>query len=194
MHEGGAPLGLGLVLVLAAIWAVVLLPSLLRSRISSSPIDGVRNFEQVMGVLGGTRSARRGHNASGRWVMVPRDVTAPKRRARVIQRRRRMFVRLVAVALLTLPLGAVPSLRWVWFVQLATDATLGLYVWRLLQWKRDEAAQAEPAHLVPVPAAQVLRPEPVLAFDESPFDDVEEAVEQLEADVPLRARLATRTG
>lgn len=123
--------------------------------------------------------------------MVPSDVTAaPRRRARIIQRRRRMFLRLVALVLVTLPLGAVPSLRWVWFLNLAADAALGLYIWRLLQWKREEASRpvvSEPES-VPQPmllAAPELRPEPALAFEDT---------ESEEFAATVRPRLVTRTG
>lgn len=141
--------------MLAAIWAAVLLPSLVRSRIAASPIDGVRNFENAMGILSGAR-ARRTQNASGRWVMVPRDVTAPpRRRARVIERRRRMFTRLVSLVAVTLALGIVPSLRWVWFVNLAADAALAVYVSRLLRWK---AEPAEPETARPGATAEETEP------------------------------------
>lgn len=148
-------LALGLLVVLAAVWAAVLLPSLVRSRVLSSPIDGVRSFEEAMGILAGTRS-RRGNDASGRWVMVPRDVTAPpRRRARVIERRRRIFTRLLAFAGITLALGFMPALRWVWFINLAADAALSLYVWRLLRLKTADQ---------PAPA---FEPQPTIVLDDA---------------------------
>ena len=72
--------------------------------------------------------------------MVPRgEVTQPvRRRSRVIRRRRQNFQRMLAVAAITLVLGFVPALRWMWFVHLAVDAGIGLYVARLLRWKHDE--------------------------------------------------------
>jgi flagellar biosynthesis component FlhA len=72
--------------------------------------------------------------------MVPRsEVTQPvRRRSRVIRRRRQNFQRLLVVAGITLILGLVPALRWMLFVHLAVDASIGLYVARLLRWKHDE--------------------------------------------------------
>ncbi len=129
------------VAVLALIWAMLLIPSMLRERLESSPIEGVRSFERSMGILASTR---KGSGPPGRWIMVPRsDVTQPvRRRGRVIRRRRQNFERLLAVAGATLVLGFVPALRWMFFVHLAVDAVLGLYVARLLRWKRDEEQRA----------------------------------------------------
>lgn len=135
---------------------MVLLPSL-RTRLTSSPIDGVRSFERHMGILASTRNRRPA--PPGRWIMVPQgDVTAPvRRRGRVIRRRRRNFERLVAAAAITFILGFVPSLRWVWFLHLAVDGALGFYVTRLLRWKHDEQergrAVATTATTAPEPAA-----------------------------------------
>ncbi|GAC1413968.1 MAG: hypothetical protein NVSMB57_09510 [Actinomycetota bacterium] len=136
-----------MLVVLAAVWAAVLLPSLLRSRVASSPIDGVRSFEQAMGILGGHRTPRQSQNGTGRWVMVPREVTAPThRRSRVLERRRRLFVRLMAFSTLTLAIGFIPPLRWVWYLNITSDALLGLYIWRLLEWKRTgDVSHAEPS-------------------------------------------------
>lgn len=57
-----------------------------------------------------------------------------------MQRRRRIFTRLLAVVSLSFVAGFVPQLRWAWFLHLAADAALGLYVWRLLSLKRQEDA------------------------------------------------------
>ncbi|MBI4730075.1 MAG: hypothetical protein HY775_11375 [Acidobacteria bacterium] len=137
------------VLLLALVWAVVLVPSLFRTRLESSPIDGVRSFERSMGVLANAR--RRGQALSGRWVMVPRDVTAPRsRRRRVVRRRRTTFERLVAAAGATFVLGLVPQLRWLLLVHLAIDAVLGGYAARLIQWKQDEERRTPAARPYPV--------------------------------------------
>ena len=77
--------------------------------------------------------------------MVPRhDVTAnapassARRRSRIIRRRRQYFERLLMAAGLTLVIGFIPHLHWMWFVHLAVDAGLGFYVTRLLGYKRAE--------------------------------------------------------
>ena len=124
-------------MVLALIWAMLLVPSVFRGRLASSPIEGVRNFERSMGVLANTHKRTA---PPGRWIMVPRgEVTQPvRRRSRVIRRRRQNFQRSLVVAGVTLVLGLVPALRWMLFVHLAVDAGIGLYVVRLLRWKHDE--------------------------------------------------------
>ena len=84
--------------------------------------------------------------------MVPRhDVTASapaasaRRRSRIIRRRRQYFERLLAAAAVTLVLGFIPHLHWIWFVHLAVDAALGFYVSRLLGYKRvDTQNRAQP--------------------------------------------------
>jgi hypothetical protein len=104
-----------------------------------------------MGVLANTRAARRSQQGSGRWILIPRNVTAAgRRRARVILRRRRAFERVLAAAVVTFLLGIVPALRWMWFVHLAVDLVLGLYVARLRKWKRDGQARAAGGHALPV--------------------------------------------
>src|SRR5438093_13671694 len=94
---GGGTLGPLVIGLLALVWAVLLLPSVVRSRVESSPMDGVRKFERTMGVLENTRKPRPA--ASGRWIMVPRQPAAQgRRRNRIISRRRQTFLRMVAVA------------------------------------------------------------------------------------------------
>jgi hypothetical protein len=138
-----------LIVILALVWAAVLLPSMFRAKLEASPIDGVRSFERSMGILANTRNRRA--ERPGRWIMVPRsDVTAPvRRRSRVIRRRRQMFERLLALAGVTLVAGFVPQLRWMWFVHLAVDGLLGMYVTRLLRYKRDEQERAEKVTEIP---------------------------------------------
>lgn len=130
--------------------------------------------------------------------MVPKEVTAPtQRRSRVIERRRKMFVRLLAVASVTLAAGFVPVLRWVWVAHAATDLLLGVYIWRLLQWKQAapvsaelfqpvlHATQATQAETATVSSKAVFNPSappvPHAAPAEIVFDDAP-------------ARLSTRTG
>lgn len=90
--------------------------------------------------------------------MVPRsDVTAPVgRRGRIIRRRRQTFERLVAAAAVTLIAGFIPHLRWMWFVHLAVDGALGIYVSRLLRYKREEQERRDKVEVLPAeePPAQ----------------------------------------
>ena len=152
----GVRLGILLVGVLALVWAALLLPSMVRTRLESSPIDGVRSFERSMGILASARN-RKGQTP-GRWIMVPRsEVTAPVgRRGRIIRRRRQNFERLLAAAVITLLAGFIPHLHWMWFVHLAVDGALGIYVTRLLRYKREEQERREKVETLPLeePPAQ----------------------------------------
>lgn len=149
----GERLGIIFVVLLALVWAVVLLPSLFRGKLQSSPSSGIRSFERDMGILRST--GKRSGGAPGRWIMIPRpdDAGPARRRNRVIRRRRRNFQRLLALAALTFIAGFLPSLRWVWFVHLAVDASIGFYVIRLLKYKREEAERAPEE----IPAAAVAQ-------------------------------------
>lgn len=134
---------------------MLLVPSLLRGRLESSPVNGVRSFERDMGVIAKTNKAA----APGRWIMIPRsEVTRPiRRRSRVIRRRRLAFQRLLVTAAVTFLIGIVPGLRWMWFVHLAVDAVIGFYVLRLLRWKRDEEERAR--IVMPLPTDEPLTAE-----------------------------------
>lgn len=118
-----------------------------------------------MGILASTR---RRQGISGRWIMVPRDVTAPKRRrSRLIRKRRQTFIRLLLLAGATLVAGLVPGLHWVLFLHLAADATLAFYVAQLLQWKRTEVEE----DLAQRERVRAVRgPEPRAAEHERPRD------------------------
>jgi Flp pilus assembly protein TadB len=146
LDQGGLRLSIWVILLLALAWAVVLVPSLLKPKFESSPIDGVRNFERSMGILANARHGRQ--QIPGRWVLVPKDLQqGPKRRrALVIQRRRRNFVRLIIVFVSSLILGAIPHLHFFLWVALAGAAGLGVYVWQLRRWHGAEQ------NVVPLPA------------------------------------------
>ena len=132
---------------MALAWAVVLVPSLLKPRFESSPIDGVRNFERSMGILASARNGKA--QIPGRWVMVPKDMQqGPKRRRNlVIQRRRRNFFRLIIIAAASLILGVIPGLHYFLGVNLAADIGFAAYVWQLRRWHSAELK------VVPLPAA-----------------------------------------
>ncbi|MHB8513504.1 MAG: hypothetical protein ACYDCC_15205 [Actinomycetota bacterium] len=177
--------------MLAAIWAAVLLPSLLRSRTATSPIDGVRSFERAMGILSGNRHAKRSAG-TGRWVMVPSEVTLPqRRRSKVMERRRKLFVRLLGAITITLAVGFIPGVRWAWYVNIACDLLFGLYIWRLLAIKKQvdvPAASAPRLAAVPTPA-----PAPSKAVFSPSAPPVPHAQPAEVAD-DIIAELASRTG
>ena len=142
-------LGIIVIGLLLTAWAVLLLPSLsLSRRAQASPINGIRRFENTMGILANTRATQ----VPGRWVMVPRDLNnGPlRRRTRVIRRRRQTFQRLLFLTGAAFLLGLLPHMRVLLLVHLLLDASVAMYVVQLRRWARDERKAARRAS-TPVP-------------------------------------------
>lgn len=118
--------------ILAVLWAVVLVPPLLRSRSEARRSDSVGDFTYRLGVLsktGGhsTSVPRRAGTRPARPVGAPgapayRPTTAAQRR------RRDVLLTLAVGAMLTLGLAAGTGLGAVWVVHLLIDALLLVYV------------------------------------------------------------------
>ncbi len=154
--EGGARLGVLIIVLLALAWAIVLVPSLARPRFETSPIDGVRSFERSMGILANTRQDRQ--QVPGRWVMVPKGVSAPvSRRQRVMLRRRRIFARLLLAAGVTFLLGIIPALRSVWIAHVVLDVALVGYVFQLRRWRIREVERRRVVRRLPAEPDQAER-------------------------------------
>ena len=121
--------------ILAVLWAVVLLPPLLRSR-TGRTTDSIGDFNHRLGVLGRTNGAVKQNTASG--LPRPRVGGAAKRRRDVL----RVLLFAVGVSgLLGLATGA--SLVWAVFgvSALALVAFFGLWV-----YSRSVAAEATKVH------------------------------------------------
>ena len=136
-------------LILAVIWAAVLIPPMLRGRAERRPADSITNFHQQLAVL--RRAGPRGNRASN-WSPArggtphrhvsfvdsgaPRPPVHPafmgarsavaRRNAR--RRRRDVLMALLVAAGSTFVLGAIPGLRFLWVVHAAADALLIGYV------------------------------------------------------------------
>lgn len=132
--------------ILAVIWAAVLLPPYLQNRSESRPADSISTFRNQLSVLERRATmAVPGHLSAG-----PRPATAPIRPAEAIRplqvdrarlaradakrRRRDILLTLVAAAGLTLVLGVV--LRQVLVLHLLIDVLLGAYVALLVRQRR----------------------------------------------------------
>ena len=135
-------------LILAVIWAAVLIPPMVRGRAERRPADSITNFHQQLAVLrrAGPRSNRSSNwppprTSSHRHVALVEPVVArppmhpafsgaraavARRNAR--RRRRDVLMALLVAAGTTLVLGAVPALRMLWVVHAAADALLIAYV------------------------------------------------------------------
>ena len=157
-------------LVLAAVWAAVLIPPALRRRTEGRPSDSISHFRRQLAVLRrtGPRSSRVGANDhwSRPYAPPPPQLasvshlhTARARRSgavtgpanghsrasiahtRTLRRRRDVFTILLAVAAGTLVLGLLPPLRVLWMVHLIVDVLLIAYVALLIQQRNAAAAR-----------------------------------------------------
>ncbi len=187
MEKGTNPVNGALVVILALVWAMVLLPGAVRSR-RSSPSNSVGTFERAMDVLARRDGNPRSGRSDGRLVYVPNDAgrivgERARRRNAVITQRRRMFVRLLAAVGATLPLAILFD-GILWMVFLASGTALGVYVGLLLRWKAqaDQAAEVV-RNLSDVPRARDVadverqqvavgaeRPLQVATRDEDPWE------------------------
>lgn len=145
-----------LVVILALVWALVLLPGAVRSR-RSSPTNSVGTFERAMDVLARRDSNPRG--GDGRVIYVPSDAgrivgERARRRNALIARRRQLFVWLVAGVGTTLPVAILAG-GFAWALFLAATAALAVYVGLLLRWKNQAEEAAEVVRTLPdVPRAR----------------------------------------
>lgn len=139
--------------VLAAIWAGVLLPPYLQKRRATHPSSSVVDFHQQLAVLQRTGRALDGvelHAAGERRPARPAGQPAahhgyaPPRMGRndVLRRRRDVFVTLVGAALLTFVLALALGGS-VWLFHLLVDAALLGYVALLLQIQQQRYAPAQ---------------------------------------------------
>ena len=108
--------------ILAVLWAVVLVPPLLRSRGEARRSDSVGDFRYRLGVLSKTG----GH--SGAATRRPSTGPAPRGMTRAQRRRRDVLLVLGVAVMLTLGLAAGTGLTVVWVAQLLVDTLLVAYV------------------------------------------------------------------
>jgi hypothetical protein len=158
--------------VLAALWAVVLVPPLLRARTTRSS-DSIGDFNYKLGVLSRTNGSMRRRGGRHLPVLSPPPYTpasslVPRMTAgqHAAKRRRDITLGLAVAAVLTLAFGAVAQSTSVWmlhgFVDLLLVGYLGLLAWfRSLQ--ADRAASVR--YLTPRRAPELaLRPAPAVAL------------------------------
>ena len=150
--EGGALLSLWVLLLLGLAWAVVLIPALTRPRFESSPLDGVRSFEQAMGILASTRKGSSDRQQMpGRWVMVPKGMGrgVKTRRQRVVRKRRAMFQRLLIASGATFVLGLIPAVRTLWWASLVFAVVTAGYAVMLRRWHLNELQRKRVVRHIP---------------------------------------------
>lgn len=178
-------------LVLAVIWAAVLIPPALRARAEGRPGDSISAFHRQLAVLrrtgplsGGSGPGSRGPSPlprasspagsmgvnvrplrrPGRVPGTPVRPTPSAARARTLQRRRAVLGALVAGAVGTLVLGAIPFLRFLWGLHLIVDVLLAVYVGLLIHQRNLAAERDINVHFLPnaVPLDPMLPVEPAL--------------------------------
>jgi hypothetical protein len=146
--------------ILAVLWAVVLVPPLLRSRRSQRSADSIVDFNYKLDVLGQTN----GHldienvSAANQGPANPDRRLVPALRASATQRaarRRRDVVRaLTASITVTVLLAAATHAPAAWALQILVDlmalAYLGLWAWlRTVEAARSETVRYMPERRVP---------------------------------------------
>lgn len=149
------------VVVLAGLWALILLPGLLREHRSRSPLATIDRFERSMGILAkrqrgaGMSGTRR--RSPGRQVLIidPHRLTGASNRARVLRRRRQTVLRLAAAAavagLLALALGGL----FLWLFTAAATGLLG-YLAMLARIRANEAEARRKTHHLPSSGRHLL--------------------------------------
>lgn len=175
--------------ILAVIWAAVLVPPYLQSRTENRPADSISSFRNQLSVLerratlSGPSPARASRPAPGprRATLPPMSPARPSMRiparlapADARKRQREILITLLIAAGVTLLLGVV--MPPVLLLHVLIDGLLGGYVYLLLQAKRAREERASkvrylPSNRRPAPrhaaATSSYRPEPALALRRS---------------------------
>lgn len=163
--------------ILAAIWAAVLVPPYLQNRRETRPGDSIASFRSQLSVLERTTPGGRSSNLSrldvGRYdapAYAPpaaRRRTAPAssaamRRAEARRRRRDVFLTLLGAVCVTFLL-AVALGGTVWMLQLVVDVVFAGYVLLLINLQQQSVEREHKVRYIR-PAPQQLRraPEPLL--------------------------------
>jgi hypothetical protein len=146
--------------ILAVLWAVVLVPPLLRSR-SQRTADSIVDFNYKLDVLGQTNGHLEIDNASAAGAPrahIPTRPLVPALHASAVQRsarRRRDVVRVLSGSItVTLILAAMTNSPVAWTLQILVDvfalAYLGLWAWlRSTQFERAEKVHYMPERRAP---------------------------------------------
>lgn len=150
--------------VLALIWAAVLVPPMLRARAEARPADSISHFRSHLRVLQRTSpTAVRAANTLRIPNFAPPTPTpsyrltrnySPEaaRRARTLKRRRDVLCTLLALMAGTLVLGLLPSLRMLWLAHLVLDVVFGAYVAMLIRARGLAAERAMKLRFMPAHA------------------------------------------
>lgn len=161
-------------LILAAVWAAVLIPPALRARAEGSPADSIGSFRHQLSVLRRTGTgeplapapfapAHRLAPVAPEAVLQARRVPVqPVSRSRAtVKRRRDIFSGLLVGTAGSLVLGLLPPLRVMWGLSLVLGLLLAGYVALLVQLRNVAAEREMKVRFLPPPAPT---PEPAFAL------------------------------
>lgn len=177
-----------LLLILAALWAALLLPPYLRGRAENRPADSIGDFRNQLRVLerSGPTSVAPANTLRGpepvayvppvrrpsslaaevgaaRRYAAARSMSSEAVRRRAARRRRRdVFLSLAALTLLSGAIGFVPGLAAVWYVTLASGVALAAYVLLLVRMRNAAAEREMKLRFLPGHQAAVVEPALVL--------------------------------
>lgn len=173
-------------IVLAMVWAAVLIPPMLRARAEASPADSIGSFRRQLNVLRRTAPPAVPPANSLGLPRYPSPVPVPtyqpvpvptyqmarsyspspdsSRRARTLRRRRDVLLALIAAMGLTFVLAFVPGFGMLWGAHFALDLAFLGYVGLLVRMRNLAAEREMKLRFLPGPAVQA---EPVLALRRS---------------------------
>jgi hypothetical protein len=158
-------------LVLAIVWAAVLIPPWLRNRAEGRPSQSIGAFRRQLTTLGRTRPgapARDGRPAAGSALPAEAIVRAPARvpgsRRQTRKRRRDVLLVLAAAMVATLVAGLVLRMAPVLIAHAVVDALFLLYIALLVRMRGAAVEREMKLRFLPTGAQQM---EPALALRRS---------------------------
>ncbi|HEX7167836.1 MAG TPA: hypothetical protein VF230_12715 [Acidimicrobiales bacterium] len=159
-------------IVLAAIWAALLLPPILRARAENRPSGSISEFRRQLHTLARTSPAgplQLRATPTGPVPINARRAPAARpsglsRSRRSVKRRRDVFVGLLVAMVASAVLGFLPPLRALWAVHVVVDVLFAAYV-AVLVYLRNLAAERDmKVRFLPTAASA---PEPALLYRRS---------------------------
>lgn len=159
-------------LVLAAVWAAVLLPPALRARAEGTPADSIGSFRHQLSVLRRTGTGGPLAPAHQLTPYLPDGVVQAHRvpvrpitrSSATIKRRRDVFCGLLAAVAGSFLLGLLPPLRVMWGLSAVLAVLLAGYVALLVQLRNAAAEREAKVRYLPQSPSPPARAEPVLAL------------------------------
>jgi hypothetical protein len=159
--------------VLAIIWAAVLIPPMVRQRAEIRPADSIGDFRRRLGILQRTSpvAIEPAFRLQNSGVTESMNTTIARARRRESQRRRRdILVWLSVTAVATLFLGLLPAFRVMLWANLITDILLFAYISLLIQMKKRNEEREEKLRYLPT--AQITSPHPSEQYEETVFSSM----------------------